>query len=613
MESTTIIKIQSLEPYRHLFPKALAIDRTVKKGAGVSDTVAFIPMVVKKTQYQVEKFVSQELQNLSTYAVCEKLWHFVKHHIAYKKDERGIEQVRSPRRLIHDGVGDCDCFTTFIGTCLSVLNIPVINRITKYKEDYFQHIYPIVPIGNGNYITMDCVVDKFNYEEPYTQKEDYKMDLQYLDGIENKKQPINVDTQDLFGWENGTKDLGKIFKRNSNTSAMPSENQGGQSKRKGFQKFKNVAKRTLNKVNKVNPATALLRAGILASMKLNVLKVAQKLKWGYLEANEAQKRGADMSKFNKLKNILYKTEQIFFAAGGKPENLKKAILEGKGNRNKEVNGLGLTNTYDNMSGINDYSNLPTLLGTGVYHDEFVSGLEGTEGLGVVATSTAIASATTVMATIAALLKSVGNLFPNKKAGNDFNDTASKNTEDTTTSESDSANDNQNSSSTETQNNSTSETKTQETASNETPSSNSSANNNSSNSSSSNSGENESSLPATKETNNEVNSTAESETENAGERSVANKGTATTETPSNNAPKKGFKEFWDSNKKWMKPLGIGLGAAAVLYLGYRAVKGSTQKTTTKKAQPSLNGMRKTKTKTKGKTKSTQGKKENIALM
>ena len=78
MESTTVIKLQSLEPYRHLFPKALAIDSTIKKGAGVSDTVAFIPKVVAKCRWQVEKYVDAELRGLSNYEACEKLWHFVK-------------------------------------------------------------------------------------------------------------------------------------------------------------------------------------------------------------------------------------------------------------------------------------------------------------------------------------------------------------------------------------------------------------------------------------------------------------------------------------------------------------------------------------------------------
>src|SRR3954468_21548094 len=113
MESTTQVKIYDLSPYRHLFPRAKVLDETVKMGATVSDTVDFIPMIVQKTRWQVEQFVNKELKGLSTYRACEKLWYFVKHHIRYKKDKRGLEQVRSPRRLIHDGFGDCDCFTTF--------------------------------------------------------------------------------------------------------------------------------------------------------------------------------------------------------------------------------------------------------------------------------------------------------------------------------------------------------------------------------------------------------------------------------------------------------------------------------------------------------------------
>ena len=38
----------------------------------------------------------------------------------------------------------------------------------------------------------------------------------------------------------------------------------------------------LNAVNKVNPATVLLRNGILASMKLNMRNVAARLRWSYL-------------------------------------------------------------------------------------------------------------------------------------------------------------------------------------------------------------------------------------------------------------------------------------------------------------------------------------------
>lgn len=604
MESTTIIKLKSLEPYRHLFPQALAVDTTIKKGAGVSDTVSFIPMVVKKCSWQVEKFVDAHLRGLSKYEACEKLWYFVKQHIAYKKDERGYEQVRSPRRLIHDATGDCDCFTTFIDTCLSVLNIQTINRITKYKENYFQHIYPIVPVGIGDYITMDCVVDSFNYEEPYTEKKDYNMDLQFLDGIDDEKLSGNVDAQDLFGWNDEMGELGKgkrkLFQKNKSASAMPEGNQGGQGKKKGFQKFKNIGKRVLNIANKANPATALLRAGILASMKLNIMKVPQRLKWAYLSEDEARQKGADMSKFDRLKKVLYKMEQIFYTAGGNPQNLRKAILTGRGNRNKEVNGLGLVDVNEiNLSGMDENTQLTTLLGTSVYQDEFVNGLEGTEGLGsAVATGAAVTAATTVMATIATLLKSIGNLFPNKKAGNDFKDEkgGAENAGSDTGAESENTSNNSSTNENENRN-----------------SSNNASSNNSSSNESSSSGSNESSnVPATQNSNDEV-STNGNNTDN--ETSNANARTANTTDTTTDAPKKGFKEFWDKNKKWIKPTGIGLGVVSVLYLGFKAwkKKQSEKGGASKKATPALNGVRrKRKPKTKGKHNQSK-KQSNIALM
>jgi len=293
MEALRQVKLKSLEPYRSLFPPAKATDETRKMGASVQDTVDFIPQVVQSCAWQVEKFVDQELRGLPVYQTCEKLWNWVKYHIRYQKDQRGLEQVRSPRRLVHDGYGDCDCFTTFIGTCLYVLKIPVINRITKYKEDYFQHIYPIVPLGNGKHIIMDCVVDRFNYEEPYSEKKDYKMDLQFLDGIDDDGLPQfkGIDAQDLFAWGDFG-ELGKLLKKKSSSPGASAPAKKGIFKKaapapgapakKGIfkkpagpkkpigQKLKTVAKKSvkvLNKINKVNPATVLLRAGILASMK----------------------------------------------------------------------------------------------------------------------------------------------------------------------------------------------------------------------------------------------------------------------------------------------------------------------------------------------------------
>lgn len=422
MEATTQVKLQSLEPYRALFPKAKNIDQTIKMGAGVSDTVDLIPKVIRGTAWQVEKYVREELTSLSPYQACEKLWYFVKYHIKYEADARGIEMVRSPRRFIGDGKGDCDCGTTFIGACIFSLSSMIRGfksitlRITKYKKDYFQHIYPVVELTNGTRIIMDFVVNRFNYEEPYTQKQDYHMELQYLDGIgETETSLLGVDADSLMGNDSGLSELGKLLKRNA---AKKSGTGGGgifkkktpEQKQVKKEKRKAVGKKLLkvaNVANKINPGAALLRAGVLVAMKTNLMKVAESIRWGYASREHAQSKGMDMSKYDKIKAVLDKTEKIFFGAGGKPDNLKKAILTGRGNRDRAVAGL---------EGLSEDTPISELLGE-IFNDEFVNGLEGVEGfdgLGAVAAGAAVAAASSTMGALAALIKSIGSLFPGKK-------------------------------------------------------------------------------------------------------------------------------------------------------------------------------------------------------
>lgn len=429
MEAENIFKLKSIEPYRYLFPKPTGVDHTVKKRASVSDTVYFIPEVVEKCRWMVKNYVRKELKGLPLHAACRKLWYFVKEHIAYEKDDPNyqkekdirdnLEQVRSPRRLIAEGKGDCDCMTTFVDTCMTEYGVKgIINRITEYDhKGYFQHIYSLIPDGKGKYIIMDCVWNAFNEEKPYTKKEDHIMELQFLDGIGNvgglestERKYTNIDAQDLFGNEDEFGELGKLFRKKN-----PEQKQAAKEKRKAILK---KGRKIFNVVNKVNPATALLRAGILLSMKLNIMKVPETLKWGYATREQAQARGMDMRKYDKLQKVREKIENIFYAAGGKPENLRKAILTGRGNRNKEVSGF---------DGLSESMSVQELLGD-IYTDEFVNGMEGFEGFGDltggeglgIATEAAVASATTVMGTIAALLKSIGSLFPKGKKGSSQN-------------------------------------------------------------------------------------------------------------------------------------------------------------------------------------------------
>jgi hypothetical protein len=404
MEARNKRRIKSGEAYSRLFPTAENSFSTVRKNANVTDTVAFIPQVVHQTLGHTAG-IATILNGKSPYETCSNIWHFVYEHIAYRKDREGFEQIRSPARTWHDrnsGV-DCDCYTVFISSILTNCDIPHILRITKYHRDYFQHIYPVVVLGKRE-IPIDCVTDSFDYEVPYSEKKDYPMDLQYLSGLDDIAE----------------NDLGKIKKGASSKKftaskkmliAQKGKSAGNAKKKKG------LLKKVVNKLNKANPATVLLRNGILAAMKLNIKNIGARLRWSYLSEADAAAKGIDPTKFQRLVKVRQKLETIFYGAGGSEKNLKKAILGGKGNKDKAVHGLDGLNDYTPDS-INVYTPLPQLLGTEVYSTENMEGFGGLGQLGEPVTLASIGAAMGVLAGIVAALKQIGDIFPKKSKGSE---------------------------------------------------------------------------------------------------------------------------------------------------------------------------------------------------
>lgn len=412
--------------YDPLFEKAPGKVFTIKKGAGLSDTVKFIPKVVRQTKGQTFK-ISQRLKGSDFYQTCKNIWEFVYNHIQYRKDKQGYEQIRSPRRTWHDrrqGV-DCDCYSVFISSILANLYIPHILRITKYNEDHFQHIYPVVPF-NGRYIMVDCVTDHFDYEVPYTEKKDYSMDLQFLDGIPDYEFDGLAELGRVKTKKRGLKTAKRSLLKTANSSnpaaSAPAQSPASKKKKKGF------LKKIASKVNRINPAAIAIRNGILAAMKLNVFNIAKRLRWSYLTKEQAVAKGVDPNQFDKLVRVREKLESIFETGGGKVSNLKKAMLKGKGNKDKSVHGFdGLGDLPFNDS-IGIYSPLGAVLGNDIYYSENIEGFDddvesGLGELGEPITLASVGAAMGVLTGIVAKLKDLGNIFKGKQPGSQDFDAA----------------------------------------------------------------------------------------------------------------------------------------------------------------------------------------------
>lgn len=412
--------------FNHLIPKATGGSRTITRFAKVKDTVSLMKQVIEKTADQT-RLLAQRLRGTTPYESCANVWKFTFKHLQYEKDQANKEQVRSPARAWHDrkrGI-DCDCLSVWIGSILYNLRIPFLIRLTRYTSQEFEHVYPVALIGNQS-IIMDCVVHQFNYEVPYTAKKDIPMELQFLNGFEGwePEEPLGDDPFEGMGVypmeeailraiDEDLDGLSGKAQRQARQDARQEER--SQKKAQQAQSGKPTLKERLTKgvhvINRVNPGAALVRAGILVGMKTNMFNISRRLRYAYLSDDRLRQiKNLDMTKIPHLREVRGKLEKIFFGAGGKPENLKAAILTGRGNRDKAVplQGLG----YVHLPSVYE-DNITQILGPDVYTSEFDEiEIPGTiNGLGeAVSAAATVAAASSILAALAAMVKKIGSIF-----------------------------------------------------------------------------------------------------------------------------------------------------------------------------------------------------------
>lgn len=179
---------------RGLVPKPADNNVTVKPSVPdvEKDTMPLIIDKVKRTLWQTKKLAAH-LKGATLEQTLRNNSHFILDYIAYKKDDPKHEQIRSPRRLVHDLAGDCDCFAVLLASLLTNQGIKFKYRITRYSGKEWSHIYIVVPKDQRNenieltnrtqYYVLDPVTNQHNYEVDFTAKKDFPMALQYLDGV----------------------------------------------------------------------------------------------------------------------------------------------------------------------------------------------------------------------------------------------------------------------------------------------------------------------------------------------------------------------------------------------------------------------------------------------
>ena len=420
------------------------------------------------------------------------------------------------------------------------------------------------------------------------------MDLQYLDGLDGV-------TLGLFGKKKKKK---LPVTASAASPAMPSSTATAPAPKK---KKKGFFKKVLNVVNKINPATLLLRNGVLAAMKLNIKNVAKRLRWSYLSPDKIAQHGIDPAKYQKLVSTRQKLESIFYGAGGNPNNLRKAILGGKGNKDKAVSGLGMLPMQEWNGSMNEHTPLGELLGNEIYYSENVEGMEGFSGFGELGEPLSLASIGAAMGVIAGIvsaLKQIGSIFKKGSQGDaDFNEGATEAPEN-----------NVNASA------AASAAAAAIAKAGVTPVADSTATASDAGTSSSqntlpayNPSAASSSLPVVTNTTTTAEQGEDSELAPVATEPGTTAATATaTNTDTTNTTPEKKESFWDKNKKWLKPVAIGAGGLVLVAIGITLMKGNKTSPRPASKSQALSGTPKKRKKKKGKTRK-QGQRQAIALL
>lgn len=91
--------------------------------------------------------------------ICAFIFEWVDDNIDYKVDPNGEQWIKTPARLISDGVGDCKSFSILICSFLTHYGIDNMFRFVAYKGSDYTHVYPVAVI-DGEEIPLDVVAYK---------------------------------------------------------------------------------------------------------------------------------------------------------------------------------------------------------------------------------------------------------------------------------------------------------------------------------------------------------------------------------------------------------------------------------------------------------------------
>jgi len=90
---------------------------------------------------------------------CEvtAIWNFVVLNVRYTQDQDGEDTYSTVRATLEQGAADCDDMTVMFASLLKAVGFEnVIARIASVQGRTWDHVWPMVMLPNGKWLSLDC-------------------------------------------------------------------------------------------------------------------------------------------------------------------------------------------------------------------------------------------------------------------------------------------------------------------------------------------------------------------------------------------------------------------------------------------------------------------------
>ena len=187
---------------------------------------------------------------------ARNIFNFLKENTEYRIEPAQKQTVKTLKRFLADGYGDCKHYSIFTNTILQACGFKPVYRFADYKGDGYGHVYSYLPKSNT---VIDAVLPSFDTEKKPLKKKDINMSLYQLSG---------------FDPETDSEINGLSFKKIKN-NFKKAVTKTSQSVRKAVKQIPNVAKKIAQGAKTVS--LAVPRTAFIGLVRLNFRGLATSL------------------------------------------------------------------------------------------------------------------------------------------------------------------------------------------------------------------------------------------------------------------------------------------------------------------------------------------------